>query len=81
MAGDNDERRQIDEVRARLTEVHTGRSSDDVAGVVEAAYRHFDGIRVRDFVPLLVERRANQELGGSSVMADPAKAPPHLGEQ
>ncbi|WAC57240.1 three-helix bundle dimerization domain-containing protein [Gordonia sp. SL306] len=81
MAGDDDERRQINEVRTRLTEAYAGHPSDDVAGAVEAAYRHFDGTRVRDFVPLLVERRANQELGGSAVMADPAKVPPHLGEQ
>ncbi|GAA3721681.1 three-helix bundle dimerization domain-containing protein [Gordonia hankookensis] len=80
MAGDDDERKQITEVRTRLTAAYAGVPPDDVAAAVDDAYRRFDGTRVRDFVPLLVERRANQELGGSAVMADPAKVPPHLGE-
>ncbi|WP_439031580.1 three-helix bundle dimerization domain-containing protein [Gordonia terrae] len=44
------------------------------------AHRHFDGTGARDFVPLLVERRANKTLGGTEVMADPATVPPHTGE-
>ncbi|WP_413466945.1 three-helix bundle dimerization domain-containing protein [Gordonia sp. WA4-43] len=33
---------------------------------------------MRDFVPLLVERRANEALSGSSVVADSAEVPPAL---
>ncbi|WP_238994908.1 hypothetical protein [Gordonia sp. JH63] len=47
---------------------------------VEAAYRHFDGTDVRDFVPLLVERRANETLSGSAVMAESTDVPPTVGE-
>ncbi|MEE4025797.1 hypothetical protein V1Y59_22125 [Gordonia sp. PKS22-38] len=67
---DDDERRQIGEVQERLIEAYSDRPSETVAAAVESAYRHFDGIRVRDFVPLLVERRANAELNGSNGMAD-----------
>lgn len=51
-----------------------------MADAVEAAYRHFDGTDVRDFVPLLVERRANETLSGSEVMADSTDVPPTVGE-
>ncbi|MAU80284.1 hypothetical protein VX037_23015 [Gordonia sp. Z-3] len=76
---DADERRQIGEVQERLIAAYSDRPSQTVAAAVEAAYRHFDGIRVRDFVPLLVERRANASLNGngSAPMADSHLAPPH----
>ncbi|WP_238419907.1 three-helix bundle dimerization domain-containing protein [Gordonia sp. 'Campus'] len=76
----NDERRQITEVQHRLIGMYTNRRPEEVAEAVEAAYRHFDGTEVRDFVPLLVERRANETLTGSSVMADSGEVPPNLGE-
>ncbi|AZG43912.1 three-helix bundle dimerization domain-containing protein [Gordonia insulae] len=75
-----DELRQISEVQDRLIGMYTHRDPDEVATAVQSAYRHFDDTRVRDFVPLLVERRANSDLGGSDVMVDPAAVPPHLGE-
>jgi hypothetical protein len=75
----NDERRQVTEVQHRLIGMYTDKNPEEVAEAVEAAYRHFDGIDVRDFVPLLVERRANEALSGSSVMADSAEVPPTLG--
>ncbi|MCG7632583.1 MULTISPECIES: three-helix bundle dimerization domain-containing protein [Gordonia] len=75
----NDERRQVTEVQHRLIGMYTDKKPEEVAEAVEAAYRHFDGIDVRDFVPLLVERRANNALSGSSVMADSAEVPPALG--
>ncbi|MFE0750627.1 three-helix bundle dimerization domain-containing protein [Gordonia sp. NPDC058843] len=75
----NDERRQVTEVQHRLIGMYTDKKPEDVAEAVEAAYRHFDGIDVRDFVPLLVERRANQALSGSAVMADSGEVPPALG--
>ncbi|EON31133.1 MULTISPECIES: three-helix bundle dimerization domain-containing protein [Gordonia] len=76
----HDERRQISEVQDRLIGLYSHRSPNDVAAAVEKAYQHFDGTEVRDFVPLLVERRANKDLGGTDVMADPASVPPHVGE-
>ena len=76
----NDERRQVTEVQHRLIGMYGDRKPEEVADAVEAAYRHFDGTDVRDFVPLLVERRANETLSGSSVMADSADVPPVMGE-
>ncbi|MXP23639.1 hypothetical protein GIY30_20070 [Gordonia sp. HNM0687] len=79
---DADERRQIGEVQERLIAAYADQPTQTVADAVEAAYRHFDGIRVRDFVPLLVERRANAALSGngSGAMADSHLAPPHHDE-
>lgn len=37
---------------------------DAVRRVVEDVYRSFDDARVREFVPLLTERRAHRELAG-----------------
>ena len=76
---DADERRQIGEVQERLIAAYADHPSQKVVAAVEAAYRHFDGIRIRDFVPLLVERRANAALdgNGSGAMADSHLAQPH----
>ncbi|WP_435174430.1 three-helix bundle dimerization domain-containing protein [Gordonia hongkongensis] len=73
-----DERRQVTEVQHRLIGMYGDRKPEEVADAVETAYRHFDGTDVRDFVPLLVERRANEALSGSSVVADSAEVPPAL---
>ncbi len=35
---------------------------DQVAILVECLWSHFDGARVRDFVPLLVRKQAKEEL-------------------
>ena len=75
-----DERRQVTEVQHRLIGMYGDRKPEEVADAVEAAYRHFDGTDVRDFVPLLVERRANETLSGSAVMADSTDVPPTVGE-
>ncbi|WP_311278324.1 three-helix bundle dimerization domain-containing protein [Gordonia sp. AC31] len=79
MGANNDELRQISEVRDRLIGLYSHRSPEEVSTAVDKAYRHFDGIEVRDFVPLLVERRANKALGGTDAMADPTQVPPHIG--
>jgi len=52
----------IDEVQHRLARKYDQVPPDDVAAVVRRARARFEGCRVRDFVPLLVERRAGQEL-------------------
>lgn len=72
--------RQVGQVQDRLIGLYSHRRPEEVAEAVKDAYEHFDGIRVRDFVPLLVERRANKALTGTDVMVDPAEVPPRLGE-
>ena len=41
---------------------------DQVAAVVQHAYSQFQSSRVRDFIPLLVQRRADEELEELSVL-------------
>ncbi|MGY4708040.1 three-helix bundle dimerization domain-containing protein [Mycolicibacterium sp. CBM1] len=52
----------IGQVVDRLVAVHPELPPDDVAGVVHSAYQRFQASKVREFVPLLVERRARAEL-------------------
>jgi hypothetical protein len=52
----------IDDVRQRLLRKYRHVNEDEVFTVVAKAHAHFTDSRVRDFVPLLVERRATQEL-------------------
>ncbi len=49
---------------------HADTPADTVTQIVNEAYRRFDGQPIRDFVPLLVERRAQEQLGGPA-MATP----------
>lgn len=58
----DDELRQIGLVVERLEARHTGLRPERVEQIVQAAYGHFHGSGVRDFVPLLVERSANQTI-------------------
>ncbi len=52
----------IDDVRQRLLSKYRHVSREQVCTVVADAHAHFTDSRVRDFVPLLVERRAAEEL-------------------
>ena len=54
----------IEEVERRLVSKYAQLPQDVVAAVVRSAHAHFEQSRVRDFVPLLVERRAGHELSG-----------------
>ena len=56
------ERQHIDVVRARLIHRCQFLDPDRVEDAVEAAHHRFDGCRIRDFVPLLVERAATRAL-------------------
>ncbi|HEY9311300.1 three-helix bundle dimerization domain-containing protein [Williamsia sp.] len=58
-----DEQQHIDLIAEKLIKQHSSLSADDVALVVEEAYHRFDDQPIRDFVPLLVERRAHEKLG------------------
>lgn len=80
MDAEDDELRQIGQVQDRLIGLYTHRRPEDVVAAVQSAYQRFgDEVAVRDFVPLLVERRANKALGGTDVMADPNQVPPSVG--
>jgi hypothetical protein len=63
-----EERVLIGDVERRLAKKYTALPHDHVAAVVQHAYARFRSSRVRDFIPLLVERRADEELEELSVL-------------
>jgi hypothetical protein len=67
MDPEDQEQQQIDQIADKLADKHAEVPTEAVAEVVEDAYRKFDGQPIRDFVPLLAERRAEEELGGNPV--------------
>jgi hypothetical protein len=60
-----EERAQIDAVERRLAQKYAELPHDHVASVVQHADARFIESKLRDFVPLLVERRAGEELARS----------------
>ncbi|AZI65754.1 hypothetical protein ATN38_01750 [Rhodococcus sp. FH8] len=58
----DEEDRLIGQTLTRLTAKFPSVSAEAVAGAVESAHAHFAGHRIRDFVPLLVERMAKEKL-------------------
>jgi hypothetical protein len=63
-----EERVFIGDVERRLAKKYTALPHDHVVAVVQHAYARFQSSRVRDFIPLLVERRADEELEELSVL-------------
>jgi hypothetical protein len=63
-----EERAMITDVQRRLAEKYSALPMDHVAAVVRHAYSQFQSSRVRDFIPLLVQRRADEELEELSVL-------------
>ncbi|KDQ04360.1 three-helix bundle dimerization domain-containing protein [Rhodococcus qingshengii] len=57
-----EEERQIAQVKAHLAAVFPAAAPNRVETAVAEAYHRFDPAHVRDFVPLLVERRAKRFL-------------------
>ena len=57
-----EERALISGVQRRLANKHATLPVDHIAAVVQHAYSQFQSSRIRDFLPLLVERRAEEEL-------------------
>jgi hypothetical protein len=57
-----DEATQIRYVTERLITRHPDVDDRVIIEIVARVHQHFTGARVRDFVPLLVEKRANQKL-------------------
>ena len=56
------EERAIEQVRDRLQARFSERSRTDVAAIVDVVTRSFGSARIRDFIPLLVERISRDEL-------------------
>ena len=56
------EQTSVAEVQTRLTDKYPQFSPADIATTVARVHARFDGSRIRDFVPLLVERGARAEL-------------------
>ena len=52
----------VEQVVERLVVAYPDLPRDDVAHAVYSAYERFSASRVREFVPLLVERRARVAL-------------------
>jgi hypothetical protein len=63
-----EERVMIGDVERRLAKKYAGLPEDRVAAAVRHAYAQFHTSRVRGFIPLLVERRADEELEELSVL-------------
>lgn len=60
-----DEDEQIASVESRLIKRFTDVPAERVSETVAAAHKHFIASTVRDYVALLVERRARNELQAS----------------
>ena len=56
------ERLLIAEVERRLTNKYAHIPTDQVSTAIQRVYAQFEQSPIRDFVPLLVERRAGAEL-------------------
>jgi hypothetical protein len=52
----------IDQLADRLVPSYPGVEADEVSRVVHEEYARYEGRPIRDFVPLLVERHAKEEL-------------------
>lgn len=55
----------IAEVEKRLSSTYVDLPRDRVSSAVQSARARFDTSPIRDFVPLLVERRAGAELASA----------------
>lgn len=62
------ERALIIDVERRLAEKYAALPTDHVSAAVRHAYSQFQSSRVRGFIPLLVQRRADEELEELSVL-------------
>ena len=64
LRSDTDETKAIEHVVDELAADYRGTYDvDQVAAAVHTIHERFDGQPIRDFVPLLVERTAREELG------------------
>ena len=65
-----DEHAQLAELIERLTATYPTLSEATIAEVVHDLHARFNGARLRDFVPLFVERNAHRALTELSVPYD-----------
>jgi hypothetical protein len=63
---DSSEKALIDEVQRRLTRKYAHLAEDLISSTVQQVHSRFEHSKVRDFVPLLVERRASDQLSRHS---------------
>ncbi|MFC9769645.1 three-helix bundle dimerization domain-containing protein [Rhodococcus jostii] len=70
------EQRHLDRMRRRLHPRFPHLPPGLVEDVVAAAHRRFDGCRIRDFVPILVERIARDVLAAHSQPTSTTHTPP-----
>jgi len=56
------ENQAVGRIRERLQARYSDWAPADVTGIVDRATRRFASARIRDYVPLLVERIARDEL-------------------
>ena len=74
MPGFSSEAALIDEVQQQLVRKFSRVTKDQISTTVAHAHARFEHSRVRDFIPLLVERRARAELVRALAVAE-APAP------
>ena len=74
MPGFSSEAAQVNEVRERLVRKFSHIPEDQISATVAQAHSRFEHSSVRDFIPLLVERRAKLALGQAPAVAE-APAP------
>jgi hypothetical protein len=75
---DDNERQNIDVVRIRLIQRFPDLEPGVVEDLIEATLHRFDDCRIRDFVPLLVERAAARTLDATSSRTPTLPAEPML---
>ncbi|KUI04855.1 three-helix bundle dimerization domain-containing protein [Mycobacterium sp. IS-3022] len=56
------EQQILEQIAVRLTGTYPGVPVDAVSRLVHEQHARFEGSRIRDFVPLFVERHARAEL-------------------
>ena len=67
--GGMSEQEALVHVHERLSSRHSELMPEDILAVIQSAYASFDASPIRDFVPLLVERRAGAELSARNTPA------------
>lgn len=59
-----DEDRAVAEIAERLQERFPDRPAAEIIAAIDEARASFDGAKVRDFVPVLIEKEAKAHLKG-----------------
>ncbi|MCB0936407.1 MAG: hypothetical protein KDB55_10430 [Mycobacterium sp.] len=75
MVGARDEREQLRDAVERLSVQYPTLSAATIADVVQELHDRFSGARIREFVPLFVERHARTALAELSVDYDSMALP------